>query len=183
MKLDQNLKKIITVQNPKETKILRAKTKEFVFSKLGGAEIDGKILSKNDLNLLILEMRRLMREARGVGLSANQVGLSWRMFVAEVPDNDGVLKLYAIFNPKLEKTPKAKKIIFEEGCLSVPKKYGRIERFSEVKLSGLNKLGKPLKIKAWGLLAHVFQHEVEHLDGKLFIDRAIDIFDTKNQKT
>jgi peptide deformylase len=123
-----------------------------------------------------------MREANGVGLSANQIGLSWNMFVAEVPDNDGILKLYAIFNPRLEKVARAKKVIFEEGCLSVPKKYGRIERFSEVKLSGLNKLGKPVKIKAWGLLAHVFQHEVDHLNGKLFIDGALEIFDQKSEK-
>ena len=98
------------------------------------------------------------------------------MFVAEVPDSEGHLKSYAIFNPILEFSKK-EKAVMEEGCLSVPGKYGYVERFTDVKLTGLDKRGRNLKIKAWGFLAHVFQHEVDHLNGKLFIDRAKDIFD------
>jgi len=115
-----------------------------------------------------------MRVARGIGLSANQIGLSDRLFVAEVPDQDGVLKFYAIFNPVIEKYSKDYDFL-EEGCLSVPGSYGEVKRSLEVVLKGLDKNGKAIKIKAWGLLAHVFQHEVDHLDGKLFIDKAKEV--------
>src|SRR3989344_5558254 len=112
-----------------------------------------------------------MRTAHGIGLSANQIGLNMRVFVAEVPDAQGGMKSYAIFNPKLEKFS-GEKIPFEEGCLSVPLTYGTVERAERVTLTGFDKNGGPVKIKAWGLLARVFQHEVDHLEGKLFIDKA-----------
>jgi peptide deformylase len=98
--------------------------------------------------------------------------LNYRLFIAEVPAADGTKKFYAIFNPTFDKQENKEKILLEEGCLSVPKTFGEVERYKTVKLTGFNKLGKPVKIKAWGLLAHVFQHEVDHLDGKLFIDKA-----------
>ena len=60
----------------------------------------------------------------------------------------------------------------EEGCLSVPEIFGKVVRPAKVVLEGWDKNGKKLKIKAWGLLARIFQHEMDHLDGKLFIDKA-----------
>ena len=116
-----------------------------------------------------------MQLARGIGLSANQIGLGLRLFVAEVPDSEGNLKFYAVFNPKLGKVGKEKAAL-EEGCLSVPDTYGLVERPGRVLLTGFDKNGRPLKIKAWGILARVFQHEIDHLDGKLFIDRTKQIY-------
>ena len=81
------------------------------------------------------------------------------------------MKFYAVFNPRIEKSG-GEKLFLEEGCLSVPGKYGAVERFERVVLAGFDRNGKPLKIKAWGLLAHVFQHEVDHLNGILFIGKA-----------
>lgn len=162
--------KILTIASKSEEKFLRQKTKDFVFSDKTGVEVAGKILKKQELGELIRKMRQIMRQAKGVGLSANQVGLPFRMFIAEVPDHQGNLKFYALLNPKLEKGKETTGM--EEGCLSVPGKYGSVKRSTKIKLTALDKEGRVVRIKAWGLLAHVFQHEVDHLDGKLFTDIA-----------
>ena len=114
-------------------------------------------------------MRAIMKKAQGVGLSANQVGLDSNFFIAEVNG-----KFYSIFNPKLEKISEETEIM-DEGCLSIPETFGDVERPSKATLSGFDINGKKIKIKAWGLLARVFQHEVDHLNGKLFIDKAKNI--------
>jgi len=152
---------ILVVSDKKEEKILRTKTKEFDFASM----------SKRDITALIERMKKTMRGANGVGLSANQIGLSLRIFVAEVPDGKGGMKFYAVFNPKIEKFS-THKVDFEEGCLSVPGSYGNVRRPETIVLKGYDKNGKALKIKAWGLLARVFQHEMGHLNGELFIDKA-----------
>lgn len=155
---------IVTVQNKKDEKFLRRKAEEFDFRKSSRKEING----------LVTAMRKAMHVAHGIGLSANQIGLAHKVFIAEVPSPQGGVKFYAIFNPKIEKAS-GEKIAFEEGCLSVPLTYGTVERPERVVLSGFDKNGKPLKIKAWGLLARVFQHEVDHLNGVLFVDKTKDI--------
>lgn len=155
------LNDILTVDTKKEEKFLRKKTADFDFSKF----------TKKEINDLIARMRRIMRKANGIGLSANQIGLDLSMFIAETTDGQGGTKFYAVFNPKLELSGE-KSAVFEEGCLSVPGSWGDVERVERVVLSGFDKNGKPAKIKAWGLLARIFQHEVDHLNGKLFIDRA-----------
>ncbi len=158
---------IWVISDKKEEKFLRKKTVDFDFGKF----------KKKDIADLISHMRHIMHEANGVGLSANQVGLNFNMFVAEVPDVDkGGTKFYALFNSKIEKKSDETGI-FEEGCLSIPGKWGYVPRAERVTLSGFDKNAKPVKIKAWGLLAHVFQHETDHLQGKLFIDRTKKIFD------
>lgn len=162
-------------KNKREDKFLRQKTKDFKFSKKE-AEVDGKHFSFKEIDELVRKMRRVMRDANGVGLSANQVGLPYRLFVAEVPDAQGGLKFYSVFNPRLDFV-KNEKAVMEEGCLSVPGKYGFVERYTEARLQGLDKRGRTLKIKAWGFLAHVFQHEVDHLEGRLFIDKAKEVYD------
>jgi len=153
---------IWTIASKKEEKFLRTKTKLFDF----------KAFAKRDIASLVARMKKSMRAANGVGLSANQIGLDFRVFVAEVPDGRGGAKFYSIFNPTLEKFSKGK-IDFEEGCLSVPGSYGNVARPETLTLRGCDKNGKAVKIKAWGLLARVFQHEMDHLDGKLFIDKAV----------
>lgn len=155
-------KKIWLITNKDELPVLRKPTKPFDFSARTRAE----------LRDLLKMMRLEMKKANGVGLSANQIGLSERFFVAEVPDSQGKPKFYAIFNPEIIKTSKGKTETIEEGCLSVPEVWGPVKRFSEVTLVGQDAAGRKVKIKAWGLLARVFQHEVDHLDGKLFIDHT-----------
>ena len=131
---------------------------------------------KADLKKLVQEMRLEMKKVQGIGLSANQVGLDLNFFIAEVSD-----KFYAVFNPKLEKLSDDIKAI-DEGCLSVPQTFGEVERPSKVTLSGFDINGKKIRIKAWGLLARVFQHEVDHLSGALFIDKAKNIEKIENKK-
>lgn len=146
---------IYSHKNRLEEKVLRTSTAPFDFSKF----------TKREIQELITLMRRTMKEARGVGLSANQIGKNISVFVAQVEN-----KFYAVFNPKIAKASGA--VELEEGCLSVPDTYGVIARHERVTLEGFDRNGKKIKLKAWGLLAQVFQHEVDHLNGKLFIDKA-----------
>ena len=149
------------VGDKKEEKFLRKKVADFDFSKF----------TKKEVSDLVVHMRAAMRKANGIGLSANQIGLDLNVFVAEVPDAEGGMKFYAMFNPKFEKVS-TEEVIFEEGCLSVPGTWGDVTRAERVTLVAQDKFGRPVKIKAWGLLARVFQHEMDHLSGKLFIDKA-----------
>lgn len=148
--------RIVTIQNKKDEKFLRKATVNFNFQKY----------SKKEVRELVKTMRQSMQAAEGIGLSANQIGLDVRVFVAKVEN-----KFYAIFNPEIVLSPK-EAVNLDEGCLSVPGVYGVVERPERITLKGFDQHNKPLKIKAWGLLARVFQHEVDHLNGKLFIDKA-----------
>ena len=152
---------ILKIENKKEEKFLRKKTEDFDF----------KRYSAKQIRELLQTMKTTMRVAHGIGLSANQIGLDFKVFVAEVPDAQGGNKFYAIFNPKIERTS-GEDVDFEEGCLSIPYVYGEVARPKQITISAQDKNGKSIKIKAWGLLARVFQHEIDHLDGKLFIDRT-----------
>ena len=147
---------ILTVNNKKEEKFLRRQTSLFDFKKF----------TKVRLRELIKTMRDAMKKADGIGLSANQIGFDLRIFVAQVEN-----KFYATFNPEILQTSEETKEM-SEGCLSVPGVYGAVARPEKITLVGYNAAGKKIKIKAWGLLARVFQHEVDHLNGKLFIDKA-----------
>jgi peptide deformylase len=153
--------KILVVTDKKENRFLRKKTVAFNFAKH----------SKEEIRTLIQRMKKTMQEANGIGLSANQIGLLHRVFIAYLPAEDGGYKFYSIFNPIIEKPSKAT-IPFEEGCLSIPGIYGTVERSDRLTLTGSDKHGKPIKIKAWGLLARVFQHEMDHLNGYVFTDRT-----------
>jgi peptide deformylase len=144
------------ITDKKEAKLLRKKTAKFDFSKYNRKEIQN----------LIKKMREVMKTAGGIGLSANQIGLDLNFFIAQ-PEK----KFYAIFNPELTKESK-EKILMEEGCLSVPQSYGAVMRPKKITLIGQDSSGKKIKIKAWGILARVFQHEIDHLNGVLFIDKA-----------
>ena len=158
--------KIFTIASKKEEKFLRTKTADFDFDKA----------NKKEIQETIKKMRKIMNFASGIGLSANQIGLNLRLFVAQLPEivNSKHRKFYAVFNPKITK-PSKKKIVLEEGCLSVPEAYGLVERSDKITLIGNDKNGRKIKIKADGLLARVFQHETDHLNGILFIDRTKDI--------
>ncbi|MFA5097649.1 MAG: peptide deformylase [Candidatus Margulisiibacteriota bacterium] len=116
---------------------------------------------------LIEDMEETMRLAPGVGLAAPQVGVSQRIIIADVGQG-----LVALINPKIQK--KSGKCMFYEGCLSVPGIEGQVERSEKVLVKGLDKNGEPLCIDAEGYLAIVLQHEIDHLDGVLFVDRIKD---------
>src|SRR3989344_1151419 len=165
------MERIYTIRDKGEEKFLRSATRLATFSPAGGLRAGAITLSRTEIDALIRGMRKIMREANGVGLSANQIGLPLRLFVASVPSGQGDTKFYAVFNPVLEKTS-GESVLLEEGCLSIPDTYGDVPRADTVLLRGLDKQGKSLKIKAWGLLARVFQHEVDHLNGRLFVDRT-----------
>lgn len=158
--------RVLTIHSKPDEKILRTKTAPFELTSM----------TKAEMRAFLKEMRQTMTDALGVGLAANQVGISKQMFVAEC---DG--KFYAVFNPRIAKTF-GEPIEMEEGCLSVPGMRGTVKRFEKVLLTGTDHNGKKLKIKAWGLLAHIFQHETDHLAGHLYIDKALRVekIDTTN---
>ncbi|HEY4499853.1 MAG TPA: peptide deformylase [Candidatus Paceibacterota bacterium] len=145
-----------TIHNKKEEKLLRTKLATFDFSKH----------SRQEIRDLVKRMREEMKTANGIGLSANQIGLNMRVFIAQ-PDK----KFYAIFNPEIIKISEELGTM-EEGCLSVPEVFGKVDRPAKITLAGYDMNGKKVKIKAWGLLARVFQHEMDHLKGIVFIDKA-----------
>jgi len=163
---------IFTINDKKEEKFLRRKTLNFDFSKC----------DKNEIRETIKKMKLAIRKDKGIGLSANQIGLTWRFFIAEIPGDKGKLKFYAIFNPGIVKISK-EKIILEEGCLSVPGIWGLVERPEQIVLLGFDKNGKKIKMRAWGLPARVFQHEIDHLNGVLFIDRTKKLFKEVSERT
>lgn len=120
------------------------------------------------------DMVDTMREAPGVGLAAPQVNVSQRLIVVEYgdeEDDEAPKKLFVVANPEIVYFSE-EKVLGTEGCLSIPGYAGDVLRSKDVIVKGQNRKGKPIKIKAKGWLARIFQHEVDHLDGVLFIDRA-----------
>jgi peptide deformylase len=123
---------------------------------------------------LVDDMVETLREAPGVGLAAPQIGLSTRLIVVEYGDDEDETvpkKLYVVANPEFVHQSE-EKVDGVEACLSVPGLCGAVERYKEVAIKGQNKNGQPIKIKAKDWLARIFQHEMDHLDGVLFTDRA-----------
>jgi peptide deformylase len=127
---------------------------------------------------LIDDMVETMRVAPGVGLAAPQVGVSQRVIVVEYGDDedeDTPKKLFTLVNPEIIwYSPET--IPGNEGCLSVLGFQGEVERSVGVIVKALNRHGKPVKIKEEGWLARIFQHEIDHLNGVLFVDRAIKVW-------
>lgn len=117
-----------------------------------------------EIKEVIKDMRRAMQLSGGVGLSANQVGLEWRMFIASYRN-----KFYAVFNPMITRQSSEKETL-EEGCLSIPETFIDVPRSSAIVLEGFDQNGKKLKIRTSGIMARIFQHELDHLNGKLITD-------------
>ncbi len=122
------------------------------------------------LKNIVTEMKKKLTAAVGVGLAANQVGINLALFIAKPKD-----KFYVFVNPKIELTKKP--ILTEEGCLSLPGQWGYIKRSTEVKINYQDLTGKQRKLKTTGLLAHIIQHEFDHLQGILFIDKTKEVFE------
>jgi peptide deformylase len=119
---------------------------------------------------LALDMLDTMRAEGGLGLAANQVGVAERVFVVEVPAKVGPPVTHIILNPRITFRSKEKETQ-DEGCLSFPQVYGPVERAVEVEIQGLDLEGKPIQIRGAGMLGRAFQHELDHLDGIVFIER------------
>jgi peptide deformylase len=131
-----------------------------------------------DLQRLIDDMVDTMRLAPGVGLAAPQVSVPLRVIVVEFGDEEDENvspKLFTIINPEIIRQSQDV-VKGVEGCLSIPGILGEVERSSAVTVKGVNRQGKPIRVKANGWLARIFQHEVDHLDGVLFVDRADEVW-------
>ena len=120
----------------------------------------------DSLARLTEEMLATMRENDGVGLAANQVGRLKRVLVASVEDED-----YVIVNPVLSDRAETTERV-QEGCLSIPGINVEVDRPTAVTVTGQDASGKPLRIETQDMLARVLQHEVDHLDGVLILDRT-----------
>lgn len=130
------------------------------------------------LQTLIDDMVETMRLAPGVGLAAPQVNVLQRVIAVEFGDEEDETvepRLFTVVNPEIVR-PSSETVIGIEGCLSIPGLVGDVERSESVTIKGFSRRGQPMKIKAKGWLARIFQHEVDHLNGILFTDIAIEIW-------
>jgi peptide deformylase len=118
---------------------------------------------------LIANMRETMHAAPGVGLAAPQVGIPLRVIVIGIPEEEDL----ALVNPQIVR--KTGERVVNEGCLSIPGYIGEIKRAESVTAKGRDPSGKELRIKAQGLLAQALEHEIDHLNGVLYIDHLDDI--------
>ncbi len=158
------LLKIAHIGNP----VLRQRARELDLAELASAETQR----------FIDDLVETMRDANGAGIAATQVHAPLRIFAVEVKDNPRYpykpnIPLTILVNPVITATTTE---TFEnyEGCLSVPNLRGVVERFTEVRVTGCDREGRPIDRHIKGLTAGTFQHEADHLDGVLFVDRVKD---------
>jgi peptide deformylase len=144
-------KKIVTIGN----EVLRQKTED----------LDPQELQTPEFLQLLDDMIDTMATANGVGLAAPQIGVSKRVFVAETDDGP-----IALINAHITHYHK-KMAKYEEGCLSIPGKFADVWRHREVTVEALTASGEPIQFVAKGFFARVMQHEIDHLDGILYVDR------------
>ena len=115
---------------------------------------------------LLDDMAETMYKTDGVGLAAPQVNVSKRIIVLD--DGNGLIE---VINPEIVKKEGSQ--IGLEGCLSVPELFGDVERYDKIEVHGINRNNKKIKIKAEGFLARIFQHEIDHLNGILFVEKLV----------
>lgn len=118
------------------------------------------------LQKLIDDLFETMYAAPGVGLAANQVGVQLRLAVMDCSDEHN--QPLVLINPEVFETSDRQEM--EEGCLSVPDIRDKVQRYNRLKVRALDREGKPFELEAEGLMAQCVQHEIDHLDGKLYID-------------
>lgn len=146
------LRQILTFEHP----VLRQKARKV-------PRVDTSIVR------LLDDLAETMYAAPGAGLAANQIGVALRVCVVKGDENQH----YGLVNPVLVKGEGSQ--VGYEGCLSFPGWVGEVERYETVVVKGLNRRGKEVRIKAAGFTARAFQHELDHLDGILFIDRLTNL--------
>ena len=141
--------------------------------------VDPAVIKSPDFQRLLDDMVETMHEYDGVGVAAPQVHVSLRVAVLEVPKGDGRggrrgVPLTILINPVV--TPLSKKALLDvEGCLSVPDLRGVVPRFERIRLEAIGRDGKPYALTASGFHARVIQHECDHLDGHVYLDRMRDM--------
>ncbi len=148
-------------------------------------EVPIEEITSTKIQKVIKDMRSALdsysvRGFSGVAIAAPQIGISLRIFLIhdtnkEEDDDERITSMVAI-NPKITKISKKKKVV-GEGCLSVPESYGIVERSQQATIKAYDENGKEYERGGSGLLAQIFQHEVDHLDGILFVDRAEKVWD------
>lgn len=158
------IREIVTVPDP----VLRRKAQKVT-------KFDEK------LQTLIDDMVETMREAPGVGLAAPQIGVLEQIIVVEYFEKEedeeredaeeAPKRLYVVVNPEITRTS-TETVTGAEGCLSVPGYLGEVERFEAVTVKGQNRRGQPVTLKLKDWTARIFQHEIDHLDGIVYTDRA-----------
>ncbi|MDD8026150.1 MAG: peptide deformylase [Acidobacteriota bacterium] len=121
-----------------------------------------------DIRTLVRDMIETLHKAPGIGLAAPQVDVRKRVVTVDLSIGEDPDALYALINPEI--VQREGKCIREEGCLSVPEVYEKVARPQKVVVKGLNLEGSEVTIEAEDMLARVFCHEIDHLDGKLFVD-------------
>ncbi|MBU0721948.1 peptide deformylase [Patescibacteria group bacterium] len=144
--------KIITQPNP----ILRKKSVEISLEKITSRELRG----------LISSMAKTMVKANGRGLAAPQIGKNIRLVV--INSEHGI---FYLINPSFTKKSFAREL-GQEGCLSIPGVFGQVKRHKKISLTYYSHSGKKIKLTATGMMSRILQHEIDHLDGILFIDKA-----------
>lgn len=131
-----------------------------------------------ELHTLLDNMLETMHDANGAGLAAPQVGIAQRITVLEHAeddeDPDSKVRTYELINPKILKT--RGKDVAQEGCLSIPGLAADVERATQVTVRAQDRHGKEFRLKAYGWLARIIQHEVDHLDGKIMLDKATQLY-------
>ena len=152
--------KIVTQPSP----ILRKKSEE----------IKLKEASSREFQRLLSSMTKTMIKTDGVGLAAPQIGKNIRLAVINSKDGP-----FCLINPKITKKSWATEVE-AEGCLSIPGVFGKVKRHKKISLIYYDQFGKKIKQTTQGLMARVMQHEIDHLDGILFIDKAVEIEDPNN---
>jgi peptide deformylase len=134
-------------------------------------------ITSPEVQTLIDDMVDSMREARGVGLAASQVASDVQVFVYEAqspPDRAEPIPLRVVINPMI--TPHSRELVYDwEGCLSIPDLRGLVPRHAEVRVQGLDREGRPLDYVVAGFEARIVQHEYDHLNGVVFLDRMRDL--------
>jgi len=131
-------------------------------------KVDPKEISDPLFQQLIDDMFETMYAAPGVGLAAPQVNISKRMFVMDIQDDEHEPEV--VINPKIEHAEE--EVEMTEGCLSVPGYVGEITRFRKIAVSGLDRHGQKIRLEGEGLYAQCLQHEIDHLNGVLYVDKA-----------
>ncbi len=136
-------------------------------------KVDAKEIHDPLFQQLIDDMFVTMYDAPGIGLAAPQVNVSKRLFTVDLHDDDPAHGPFVVINPKFERTEG--EIESLEGCLSVPGYVGEITRFESVVVTGLDRDGAKIQLEGTGLFATCLQHEIDHLNGVLYVDRAKDV--------
>jgi len=122
-----------------------------------------------DLKETIKRMAELMYKVKGLGLAANQVGVPKRFFIMDIKQKEGTPELEVYINPEILNAEGYTE--YEEGCLSIPGYYAKVERYARLYIRAYDLEGKPFEKELTGLQAIAFQHEYDHIEGILFIDR------------